>query len=266
MKYALVGGWGYLGVNLVDRLPSCVIARRSSAKKRPFLKKYFENAEVYLLNELTEEELKAALSKCGADVLLYLVGKLKGSREEMYDAHVTKALTSLKVAEELGMKYIYTSSVAAMGIAERCADENLVVREEEEHLKGCEPVGPYSETKMIGEKEVLKRNPSAGIIRPALIWGERYYHPEQKLFRILKRYGIPWPNASVSTIPCIIKGIEESLKTGGWYLTVDTDLRGVGLRAFDWRPSISLIRRAPGIIKVALVPMRYRYASRKLRC
>ena len=264
MKYALVGGWGYLGSNLVELLPSCVIARRSSAQRRPFLRKYFEGKEVYLLDEISEEGLKGVLEKCGADVLVYLVGKLKGSREEMYEANVTKALEALEAARELGLKYVYTSSVAAMGIAERCA-RSLVVKEEREHLKGCEPAGPYSETKMTGEREVLKRDPNAGIVRPALIWGERYYHPEQKLLRAVKRYGIPWPNMSVSTVGCIANGIEEAVK-GGWYLTVDTDLRGVGVKAFDWRPPLSLIRRVPGALKIALIAMRYRYASDRVNC
>ncbi|UXD22845.1 hypothetical protein IPA_08840 [Ignicoccus pacificus DSM 13166] len=262
MKYAIVGGWGYLGVNLVDLLNSCIITRRSSAKRRPFLKKYFEDKEVYFVDDIGE--IGGALEDCGADVLVYAVGKLKGSEEEMREAHVTKALEALKAAKELGLKYVYISSVAAMGIAERCS-KNLIISEEEEHLKGCEPAGPYSKTKMEGERALLKEDPSIGIVRPALIWGDKYYHIEQKLLRIAKKYRIPWFNVSVSTIPCIARGIEESLR-GGWYLTVDTDLKGVGIRALDWRPSYSLIKKVPGDLKMMLSSFRYRYRSRNLKC
>ncbi len=264
MKYAIVGGWGYLGVNLVKELPSCIITRRSSKERRKLLEKYFEGKEIYVINEVNEVELGQTLERCGTDVLVYAVGKLRGSPSEMIDAHVNKAKVALRLAKNLNMRYVYVSSVAAMGIAERCAKPDLTVTEEAEHLKGCEPAGPYSYSKMLGEKEVMKEG-ADGIVRPALIWGDVYYHPEQKLLRVLKRYGLPWINLSVSTIPCIAIGIERAMK-GGWYLTVDGDLRDVGVRAIDWRPPYTLVKKAPGSLKMILASFRYRYESSKLEC
>ena len=260
MAYALVGGWGYLGANLVKHIPSCVIARRSSVEKRPFLKKYFEGVDVRLVNEFEEDELKEALRGCKA--MVYVAGKLKGTEEEMRDSHVIRAEKALKAADSLGLKKVYVSSVAAVGIAEACVKDGYVV-EEEEHLKGCIPVGPYSKTKAEGERIALKYN--ASIIRPAAIWGEGGYYIEWKFLYFAKKHSIPIPNVSASTIPCIAKGIMEG-KEGMWYYTVDATLRDLGFKAFEFKPPLWLIKVAPGFTKVSLIAMRYRYKSRHLSC
>ncbi len=264
MKWALLGGWGYLGANLVDLLPSCVIARRSSAERRPFLKNVFEDKEVYLLEEINEKSLREALENCGADALFYLIGKLKGKKEEMYEAHVTKAILAAKVAKEMDLRFVYTSSIAAMGLADAC-ERGGIVYEEEEHLKGCEPLGPYSETKALGEREVLKAYPGAGIVRPSAIVGKYGYYVEWKFLDLAKRKGVPVPNLSAVTPECVAKAAEEALK-GGWVIASNLTLKDLGFKTFEWRPPKSLVRLVPGFMKVALIAMRYRYSSRRANC
>ncbi len=269
MKYAVIGAWGYLGANLLHELDACGIARESSAQRRPFLKEAFEGKEMYLVNEITEESLRESLSKCNADGVIYAVGKLRGSYEEMKEAHVDKALIALKVSEEMGLKsFVYVSSVMAMGIAEKCKDPNGVVTEEERHLDGCEPVGPYSATKALGEREVLNRanGITVGIVRPALIVGKWAYHPEWKYLTVAKRFKLPALNVSTSTINCIVQGIEVASESGGWYLTVDGTLKELGFNAIDLKVPLKLIRIVPEPLKPLLVSLRYKYASRFLPC
>ncbi|ALU12657.1 hypothetical protein EYM_06135 [Ignicoccus islandicus DSM 13165] len=269
MKYAVIGAWGYLGANLLNELPSCGIARKSSAERRPFLKEAFNGKEMYLLNEIAEEELKDALERCGADSVIYAIGKLRGNYDQMKEAHVDKALLSLRVAKELGLKsFVYVSSVLAMGIAEKCKDLNGVVTEEESHLEGCEPIGNFSITKAMGEAEIVRNSEgiTVGIIRPALIVGKWAYHPEWKYLNLAKSLGLPTPNLSASTINCIVQGIEVASTSGGWYLTVDGSLKELGFRAFDVKVPLGLIKAAPDSLKPLLLALRYKYASRLLPC
>ncbi len=260
MAYALVGGWGYLGANLVKYLPSCIIARKSSIEKRPFLKKYFKEVDVRVVKEFEVEELKDALRGC--EVMVYVAGKLKGSEKEMWESHVVRAEEALKAADSLGLKKVYISSVAAVGIAESCIENGYVV-EEEEHLSGCEPLGPYSKTKAKGEKVALRY--SASIIRPAAIWGEAGYYIEWRFLYLAQKRSIPVPNVSSSSVHCIAKGIKEG-EEGKWYYTVDGTLRDLGFKTFEFKPPLWLIRLAPGFAKVSMLAMRYRYKSKYLVC
>jgi len=264
MKYALVGGWGYVGANLAERLNSCVIARKSSAEKRPFLREAFKDKEVILVNEFSREELERALGECKADALVYLAGKIKGRLEEMREAHVEKALLALDVAKGLGLRYVYVSSVAAMGIADACEED--YVREEEELLKGCVPFGKYSKTKAEGELKLYERSKEVGIVRPALVVGKYAYHPEWRLLEVARAKGVPVPNLSATTIPCLTKAIEEASRRPGWYLAVDKTLKDLGFKTFELRPPGKLIKLLPDPVNLALLVMRYRYASRKLKC
>ena len=262
MKLAVIGAWGYLGANLLELSEACGISRKSSAERRPFLKEAFKNKEIYLIDEITEEVLKEILERCEADVVVYAAGKLKGSYEEMYDSHVRKALVSLRASKELGLRFVYVSSVAAMGLADKCVKGGTVV-EEEEHLKGCEPLGNYSKTKAEGEKKV--RELGGGIVRPALIVGKWAYHFEWKVLEKFKELGLPVPNVSTSSVRCIIKGIEKAAREPSWYITVDGTLRDYGFRAVDVRVPTFLIK-ALRPFSLALLPLRYRYGSERLRC
>ncbi len=266
MKYALVGGWGYVGANLSDYLNSCVIARKSSVEKRPFLKHAFEGKEVIVVKEFNEEELKNALESCKADVLVYVAGKIKGKYEEMKEAHVEKALLAYEISEKMGIRYVYISSVAAMGLADNCKVGGAVM-EEDELLKGCEPVGSYSVTKAEGELALYDRSRGrVGIVRPALVKGKYAYHIEWKWLRVAKRLRIPVPNVSVTTIPCLVQGIETAAERPGWYIAVDASLGEIGLNTFELKPPKALIRALPDPFNLSLLSLRYRYASRYLPC
>jgi len=262
LKLAVVGAWGYLGANLLELTDSCGVARRSSAEKRPFLNEAFKDKEMYLIDEISEEELREVLERCGADAVVYAAGKLFGKREEMYDSHVTKALISLRVAKELGLKYVYVSSVAAMGLADAC-EEGGKVREEGELLKGCVPLGKYSETKAEGERAVWREGGS--IVRPALIVGKWAYRPEWKLLNFARERSLPVPNMNVSSAECVAKAIERAASEPGWYLAVDGTLRDLGFRAYDLKPPKAVIKALRPVAH-ALVVMRYRYESRRLKC
>ena len=266
MKYALLGGWGYVGANLAELLDSCVITRKSSKERRPFLAPIFEDKEVIEINEVTEEELRKALEECGADVLVYLIGKIKGSYEEMKEAHVDKALLAYEVSEELGMRFVYTSSVAAMGFADKCKTGGFVM-EEDELLEGCEPFGDVSVTKAEGELRLWEKSRgNVGIVRPALFWGRYAYHPEWKLLKLFKKLRIPVPEISVTSAQCMAIAVETAAERRGWYIASDKTLSDLGLKTVEVKLPKDLIKKAPRSLHLPLLVMRYKYSSRYLPC
>ncbi len=235
-------------------------------EKRSFLSPAFEDKEVIVINEVNAKELEEALKKCDADVLVYLIGKLKGTYEEMREAHVEKALLSYRVANKLGLRFVYVSSVASMGFADKCKVGGFVM-EEDDLLSECEPIGIYSSTKAEGELKLYDESKGeVGILRPALFWGDYAYHVEWKLLKIAKKTRLPVPDISVTTAPCMAQAVEVAAKRPGWYISVDKTLSDLGFITFDLKLPKGVISKAPHPIQLALLVMRYKYSSRFLAC
>ncbi len=269
-KLALIGGYGYLGANLSELVNSCIITKRSSVIKRPFLAEVFKDKEVIIVEEINKDSLREALRSCKPDVAVYLIGKITGTYEEMREAHVTLAEKAVNASIEARVpSFVYISSTASVGIAERCLVEGYV-EEEESLLEGCQPIGSYSETKAMGEKTVFKYNASGeisvGIVRPPLILGGYGYRPEHKWLEISYRFKIPTFDMNYTSPECVLQGILTASKNPGWYYTVEGTLSERGYVALNLKPPIWLIKKAPDSLKPMLLAMRYRFSSRYIYC
>ena len=270
MKLALIGGYGYVGANLAEITDSCVITKRSSIIKRPFLAEVFKDKEVIVLEVMNEESLREALRSCRPDVAVYLVGRLRGTPRELKEAHVDLAEKAVRASIEARVpSFVYVSSTASVGIAENCVVEGYV-EEEDSLLEGCEPVGTYSETKAMGERTVFKYNASreinVGIIRPPLVLGKYGYRLEHKLLELSLKFKLPIFDMNYVGPECIVQGIRVASNNPGWYYTVEGFLSEKGYPAISVKPPVWLIRRAPDSLKPLLLAMRYRYNSRYVYC
>ncbi len=259
-----------MGANLAELVDSCVITRRSSIIKRPLLAEAFKDKEVIVVEEMNENSLRESLRSCKPDVAVYLVGKLKGTFDELKEAHVELAEKALRASIEARVpSFIYVSSTASVGIAENCVIEGYV-EEEDSLLEGCEPTGTYSETKAMGERTVFKYNASreinVGIIRPPLVLGKYGYRLEHKWLEISLKFKIPTFELNYVGPECILQGIRVASNNPGWYYTVEGFLSEKGYSAINLRPPVWLIKRAPDALKPLLLAMRYRYNSRYVYC
>ncbi len=212
MSALLVGGFGFIGVNLARYLRErgydvCVAARATSIDKRRWLRPVFEEqgVQLYVYTELGADSILAAIRGCGARHVYYLAGAIEGSWSRLWEAHVgiwMKTLDAVSSSEGVEA-VVYVSSVAAMGDASRCRDEDGYVVEEPILGRGCKPKGVYESTKAEGEQRgyeaFLNERLPVIIVRPVVVFGEYGYHDEWKTLYNFAKKG--WMvNASLDTI------------------------------------------------------------------
>ena len=191
----IVGGIGYLGYNLAlehsRRGDSVYIAaRRSSAERRERLFNELRSfvKKSILLGSLGDKvSIRSSIDSMGCPDIAYLAtGKLAGTRREMEEAHVEIPAQWTRILSQRCRHtlIVYVSSVFSVGDPEGCAS-GLVVREEEEHLKGCKRFSSYAETKAAGERRVLElcrgNKARVAVLRPGLLVGRWSYHREWRL-------------------------------------------------------------------------------------
>ena len=184
MKAALVGGVGFVGVNLAEELVSggwdvVVVARESSVAKRPIIASRLTSlgAKLSSYRRITRD----SLLDVGADVYFHLAGKVSGSTASMEAAHVKLLEMVVDAAGELGARVVYVSAVAAIGRV-RGAQPGSEVVEEDEHLSPRVHVWetPYEKSKAMGEKLLVNSGASLrgkwAILRPGIVFGRWAYH------------------------------------------------------------------------------------------
>jgi len=228
----LVGGLGYLGYNIARYYASrgaagrvLVVARRRSAERRRVLLDLLRRLGVnvdYSLESLSGGAAERFIAARGCPRLVYLLtGKLRGARRLVWEANVEvpRSWAEALAASCPGAVVVYASTVAAAGDASACASDGVVV-EEEEHLRGCRPLGEAGEAKAEAERRLLQLCDGLRvlILRLGLLVGEAAYHREWRLFLRLAGLGLaPQPrDVGVNITPAMdVAGAAEAFAAGG---------------------------------------------------
>ena len=220
LRCVLVGGIGYLGVNLLKHareygVETVVVSRVRSAERRPWLYDIVRDLAgniIFVKDHITWD----SVAEANGDCVVHLAGKPGGPRQLQYEAHVRLAEESMKGAGENGAFFIYISSIAVTADVSRAPYWSRVV-EEEPHLSGGHNSVVWqtyhSETKALGEEKVAGYKYNWLTLRPGLIVGDYAYHMEWKLLRAVSRLRIyPYTRAPVSPVGILsrlIYGLEQ---------------------------------------------------------
>ncbi|MEB3765988.1 MAG: NAD(P)-dependent oxidoreductase [Desulfurococcales archaeon] len=232
MRCVLVGGIGYLGVNLLKHareygIETVVVSRVRSAEKRPRLHdlaRSLASNTIFVRDRITWD----VIAEANGDCVVHLAGKPGGPRHIQYEAHVGLAEESMKGAMQNGAFYIYISSIAVTADASRDPPWSRVV-EEEPHLSGGHSSVVWqtyhSETKALGEEKVTGYKYNWLILRPGLIIGDHAYHMEWKLLKAMAKLKIyPYTKAPVSTaetLSRLIFGVEQHGLKNKWINAIE---------------------------------------------
>jgi len=218
LRAVLVGGLGYLGAALAERLKGggwdvVVAALRSSARRRPRLAGYLGGLGVKL--SLAGGRLDADfLEGLGGDVYYHLAGRIRGSPDDFMESHAHLASRVLEAAGRLGARVVYISVVRATGRilgASRCSR----VVEEDPHLDPARvrPETPYEASKAEGERRVASYKGPWSIVRPGLLVGRWGYHGEWRVIAGLSRLRL------APSLPCVpitpVSGLTAILEMAG---------------------------------------------------
>ncbi|MEM4655567.1 MAG: NAD-dependent epimerase/dehydratase family protein [Acidilobaceae archaeon] len=301
MKYVLVGGIGYLGVNLAEELirrgyKVIVVGRRGSEAKRRVIAEYIRNLGVDI--RLYDRVNYVRLAEQQGDAYIHIAGKITGKLEDFREAHVYLLDEGIRAARELGSRIVYVSSIGAIGEI-LGVKPGSIVYEEEKHLndKPHRHNSYHELTKAEGEKLLVSRGVDVkgkwSIIRPGLMMGPWAYHIEWRRFidllklRLAPRIGIGLPIVHVRDVSEVIAEAIEGRYDGLWLNTVSpyypdmADLVAEGCRQLKrrcLRIPLGLIiklslyslgyitpRVSPLSLTINLLRLRYRYASRHLK-
>jgi len=296
--HVLVGGVGFLGVNLAKTLaergvgPIVVVARKSSLERRRVLAKVLEDlgVELRVVDSVGPGHVK------GAETIYHLAGKPGGSLDVNMESHVRLLEREIEGAAETGSRVVYVSSIAVPADAAPSPPGSLVA-EEEEHLWGLQEDGfervfmtHHSYTKALGERLLLGADARLGgrwaIVRPALVFGPYAYHPEWRMMRLAAKLRLApkskrVPVVNVLDVAEILADAGEGRLDGAWVNAVApryslSDVAEAVCRAVHGGrclgvpadPLLSLGRLAPRgspqRLAWSIVRRRYQYSSRIL--
>ena len=197
MKFVLVGGIGFVGINLAEELADhgevVVVGRPSSARRRPRITAALRGlgADVVLLDRIDS----SSLASLGGDVYYHVAGVLVGPPSAFWDAHVNLLREVVSAASQTGSRVVYVSSTAAMGEA-LGRPPGSTLTEEENHLDPREfsQGTVYEVTKAEGERLLVRSSEALGgrwsIVRPSLVFGPWGYEVQWPLVYHLARRGI----------------------------------------------------------------------------
>ncbi|MFN4046524.1 MAG: NAD-dependent epimerase/dehydratase family protein, partial [Acidilobaceae archaeon] len=294
----VVGGLGYLGVNVVEELHRrgsqvTVVGRRGSEAKRPHITAHIRGMglPMKLLESLGAEELKTL----GGDVYYYLVGIVSGSLEKFRKAHVELLGETVKAAGELGARVVYVSAISSIGEV-KGVKPGSVIYEEEDHLNPelHKNYSYHGLTKAEGERLLRESRELRGrwsIVRPGLLLGPWAYHPEWSAYRrllsmrIAPKLGRRIPLIHVRDAAEILAEAGEGVYDSLWVNAVahhpdmsDIVREGckhlrVGCATIPLKPVVSLSlalkplipRGSPAAMTFELLSLNYEYKSRILR-
>ncbi len=293
MEAALIGGIGFIGVNVAEEMIKrgwkvIIVSRRTSVRKRPLIYNHLKNLKVsFMFVDKIDYE---AIKDLSPDVFVYLIGKISGTKRELWESHVEILKDVIGVAGSSGSKIIYMSAISSLGDV-KGKGKGDVIYEEEKHLdpdvhfqrNDFERSKAEGERTLVGSDRVLKGRWT--IIRPGLVTGRWAYHIEWRSISALARIGLglrlyPVPITCVEDLSKLVAEASEGEYNSLWINTVskNTDLKEVSeticrsLSPFKRCASLNartLIKVSPGIgpLRVVkdLVSRSYIYRSKHLK-
>ncbi|MEM1734358.1 MAG: NAD(P)-dependent oxidoreductase [Pyrobaculum sp.] len=209
MRVLIYGGVGFIGASVVEEFRDFeiyVAHRPGSTAKRPavaeFVKKY--------ANLIEYRDPSAPLAEVRPEVVVNLVGEYFGPPEALREANAEfpKALCAAARAAGWRGKVVHISAATVRGPV------GSVIREEESHLVGVEPVTDFDKFKAEGEAAVARCFEDWVVVRPVVVYGRFNDHPEWvTLVKFVKRGVAPAVSARVSVISVreLAKAIRHSL-------------------------------------------------------
>ena len=200
MKALVTGATGLVGSHLVEKL----VARKDHVRALVRATSKIEHLQT-LDVELVFGDLRdpGALREAarGADVIFHCAAKvqLPGDGGDVFEINVEGTKNMLEAAVAAGVKrFVFVSSVAVYGDAHA-----KLISEDHPQV----PNGPYSESKIEGEKLVLKFYREHGlevsIIRPCVIYGPGDNNFLPRLIEALRRGPVPLVNGGKSLLDMV---------------------------------------------------------------
>lgn len=179
LKYLIIGGSGFIGTNLINRLLndgiSCIMNIDCVSPKVDDHKAYWRDQNI-----CDRENLLKLVADFSPDYVIHLAARtdLRGESLNDYAANTDGVQNLLDALEQVPnlKRVIFASSmyVCIPGYIPRNFDDYA-------------PHTLYGESKVITEKLIKKRNPQYtwSIIRPTSIWGPYFGEPYDKFFKIV---------------------------------------------------------------------------------
>lgn len=169
MKYAVTGGAGFVGNNIVRLLVSkghdVVVVDNLHVGKKENLEGVYEKIQFYNTDIRNFEELENVLKNVDGifhEAALTIVQESFSKKDEYFDVNVHGTENILKIAKKYKIKVVFASSSAVYG--------NIIdipITEESER----NPINPYGETKL--QNEILAEKYSSEGIK---VIGLRYFN------------------------------------------------------------------------------------------
>jgi len=161
LKVLLTGATGFVGAAVMRRLVKeysevRVLIREASNRQNLT----GADVEICIGDLLDIKSLETAVSGC--DILIHTAADYRiwaPNPKEMMEANVSGTKNVMTAASRAGVnKIIYTSSVAALGLANDGAEAN-----EDTVSKLEDKIGPYKQSKFLAEEEVLRMHKEQGL-------------------------------------------------------------------------------------------------------
>ena len=154
MKYAVTGGAGFVGNNIVRKLVSkghdVLVIDNLQVGKKENLEGVLEKIQFYNIDIRNLEELENTIKNVDGifhEAALTVVQESFTKTEEYYDVNVVGTENILKIAKKYGIKLVFASSSAIYGDTKK-----IPITEESKK----EPINPYGKTKLQNELSAEK--------------------------------------------------------------------------------------------------------------
>lgn len=169
MKFAVTGGAGFVGNNIVKLLVKekheVIVIDNLHTGKKENMEEIMDKIEFYELDIRNMEELEDKIKEVDGifhEAALTIVQESFTMKEEYYDVNVKGTENIFKIAKKYGIKVVYASSSSIYGNTEK-----IPILEDSQR----NPINPYGQTKL--DDELLAEKYS---MEGASIIGLRYFN------------------------------------------------------------------------------------------